>query len=236
MDNKIAQVKIFFDDTHRYIHNNAIIKLRKEILLETTGKITNKKIIDIGCGNGEISIDLLDSNKVTFVDLSEKMLQEVKNNIPLAYSKNSILINSSAEDLKVDEKYDIVICFGLLAHVQNITTMTDKLIEFCISKGLIFIQFSDSSKFLTKLLTFKYTLRSYFKKDLTYKVNNISFNDLQSILLKNQIIIKRRISYFPVLPLMSLLSYSLRYKLLQTLYKHLGDKFGSEVILILEKL
>jgi ubiquinone/menaquinone biosynthesis C-methylase UbiE len=92
--NKAGKSKIYFDNTDIYLRLNPVIKLRKKIIQEILVDQKNMQIIDIGCGNGELTKDFLCSNQVTFLDISNNMLTQAKKNIDAGYIKNATFINS----------------------------------------------------------------------------------------------------------------------------------------------
>ena len=110
MMQKVEKVKIFFDQPNNYLTQNVIIKLRKKILAEIVGEIENKELLDIGCGNGEITIDFVSKNKMTFVDISENMLALLKERIIPKEIENVKFVNNSIENLVLMQKFDFVFC------------------------------------------------------------------------------------------------------------------------------
>ena len=75
------QIKTYFNNTNSYLKNNANIALRKDIIKSLIGQIVNSSILDIGCGNGELSLQYAKKNKVDYFDISENMINIVKNNL-----------------------------------------------------------------------------------------------------------------------------------------------------------
>ena len=69
------RVKEYFDKTDDYIKANPVIQVRKKIIGEIVGELKGKQIIDIGCGNGELTREFIYNNRITFLDISEKMLE-----------------------------------------------------------------------------------------------------------------------------------------------------------------
>jgi 2-polyprenyl-3-methyl-5-hydroxy-6-metoxy-1,4-benzoquinol methylase len=231
MSSKKKLVEAHFDDTPKYLCNNAIIPLRKFILKPFLEKIKGKQIVDFGCGNGEISIEYIKDNHVTFVDISLNMLKEVGKNISPEYINNVEIVNLSIEEFEVETKYDVVICIGVLAHVEDISLTINKLSNSLKDQGKLYLQLTDWSKILTWCLYIK----NIFRKRQIYKVNKTTLRNIISHINKSNLEIKHKIKYFPVLPLMSLLSFNCRYKLLKWMYQSPFSYFASEVLLEISK-
>jgi 2-polyprenyl-3-methyl-5-hydroxy-6-metoxy-1,4-benzoquinol methylase len=229
------KVKSFFAETSIYINNKTIITLRKEIIYSIIGDIKDSSIIDVGCGNGEVSLKFIHNNKVTFVDLSKEMLDEVAKRISHDQTINSSLINSSIEDLPDIGKFNHVICLGVLAHAPNVQAIVNKLKELLSTNGMLYIQFSDHSKILATLLSLKKSLVNRFKKSRSYKTNKTTFNQINKLIKQNNLKIINNISYFPVLPFMRFLPIAKQLHLIKKLSgNRYFSKFGSERILMIQ--
>jgi putative methylase len=76
---------------------------------EQLGDIQGKKIADLGCGTGVLGIGALifEPEKVFFVDIDERALKKLKNNLQLMELDNYEIFNSNIKDF--NKKVDIVI-------------------------------------------------------------------------------------------------------------------------------
>jgi len=118
IDNK---VKFFFNKSNYLKNSSDRISIRTKLVRQFLGDIKNVKILDIGCGDGSLSLQFLNKkNTITFVDISEKMLKKVSKNVPTDLISNVVLINNSFDALSDDELFDIVICVGVIAHVPSV--------------------------------------------------------------------------------------------------------------------
>ena len=95
-------VKKFFDNAQRYLNNNSEnINIRKLILGDMLKSINKDRILDVGCGDGSISIPLLDNdNQLTLLDFSHEMLKLAKLNVKEKYSKSIEMIKSRFNGLR----------------------------------------------------------------------------------------------------------------------------------------
>ena len=80
---KKQRVVDFFSHVDKYVSNNPIIELRKRIFKEIIGDIKDSKILDVGCGDGSITMDFLKKNEVTFLDITKEMLDLTRDKIPV---------------------------------------------------------------------------------------------------------------------------------------------------------
>ena len=72
MNAHTEEVAGYFNQPEAYLKNGFDIAVRKKIITQLLGDISNKHILDMGCGNGALSMDYLEHNQVHFVDLAEK--------------------------------------------------------------------------------------------------------------------------------------------------------------------
>ncbi len=96
------------------------------------------QILDIGCGGGLISEPMARLGAmVTGIDASEKnisvaKLHSKKNNLKIRY------INSSPENLKEIEKYDIILNLEIVEHVDNVSFFIQSCQKLLKKNGLMF--------------------------------------------------------------------------------------------------
>ena len=76
----------------------------------------NDKILDIGCGPGDI-LDFLPESDYTGIDIDSNYIKQAK----CKYGKRGrfICVDISNFNLKSKETFDIVICIGVLHHLDN---------------------------------------------------------------------------------------------------------------------
>lgn len=95
-------------------------------------------ILDIGCGNGNISIALgLQGYRVTGIDISEKTILKARslNRLP-----NVEFMVSSAEELgKTQEKFDAIICSEVLEHLKDPEVILSHVGRLLHSHGLLIV-------------------------------------------------------------------------------------------------
>lgn len=234
MQLKQRAVKRYFDHTDAYITDNLVIRLRTKILEKFLSKLDNKEILDIGCGNGEITLPYILFNKITFLDISDSMLELVRRRIPECALDNAEIINCDFESFNPDKKYDYLIMLGVLAHVDSIDNTILKLSELRKDNSIIVLQYTNSRNLISIFLRIiAYLKGGYFKK-YGYKMNYSSSNDLYKVLNKYRLKCYNRISYWPALPGFKLLPRGIReYLYLKILNSNMLQFLGGEKILFI---
>ena len=232
MLNKTELVRDYFNNDENYIKSNAMTMLRKLIVYDLTGTIKEKNIIDIGCGNGIISIPFLELNHVTFLDLSVNMLGEVKKVIPKNLIHKAEFINEDINYFKSIKKFDIVLLVGVLAHVQDVERCISKVSELLIENGTCIVQITNSNKIMARLLRLYSTLKnSIIKSKMMYNVNVLKEDFIESSFNKYGFSLLEKKYYLPTFPGFKLLSRNTRIGFLSVCYKTRWiSRFGSEII------
>ena len=231
------RVKEYFDKTDDYIKANPVIQGRKKIIGEIVGELKGKQIIDIGCGNGELTREFINNNRITFLDISEKMLELARMNISEEHLNRASFVNSDILSLKTDKTYDLVVCIGVVAHVENISGLLNKLKELVTDGGIILLQYTASEKLISKFNQLRNGLFSKTRADYNYKINLTGSFLMEKLLNQTGLIIIRKVKYLPVSPLFSVFNYKTRIKYMGFSYKNrFLSLLGSEIILSLSKV
>ena len=83
LDSRLERARTHCANPSPYLTGNYNISLRARIVKQLLGEISNYRILDLGCGDGTISLQFLAANNhITLVDLSDGMLQRAKRNTP----------------------------------------------------------------------------------------------------------------------------------------------------------
>ena len=234
---KDNEVKAFFNNTDVYLKNNSNIMLRKQIVRKLLNIPYSKNILDIGCGNGSLSLQFLgNENKITLLDISSPMLDIAKNNISADRLDSVSLINVDFLEHEFKETYDIVICVGVLAHVNSVDDTIKKITEILNPGGKCILQMTNYSSLIGKVLVGYYWFISTLKQEDSYFVNAIKLKDIVAIAEKLNLMKINSLSYVSLLPGMSFINPERRYEFQHfTMNNWLISKFGSEVFILFNK-
>jgi 2-polyprenyl-3-methyl-5-hydroxy-6-metoxy-1,4-benzoquinol methylase len=154
LSTKINEVKSLFEAPEPYLKRRRFnINIRAETVQYFLRNRDFTRILDVGCGDGSASIPLLAAQKsLTLLDLSQNMLAIAQSKVPPGLSKNVQAINQDFLNANLQPgTFDLIICLGLLAHVDSPKDVIGKIAQLLRPNGLVIIQSTDSGGFLTRL-------------------------------------------------------------------------------------
>jgi len=136
------QAKIYQDKFMVYdLYNDTY-----DTFLESLNNRQNSKVLEIGCGPGNITKYLLTKSReldITAIDVSPKMIELAKHNNPSA----QCLVMDAREISKLNKLYDAIICGFCIPYLNNSDCL--KLIEDCnnlLSKsGILYLSFVEGN-------------------------------------------------------------------------------------------
>lgn len=146
-------VQQFFDRTELYLKNSFGIKIRIDIVRYFLGGAQFSEILDIGCGDGSISIALLEqSRQLTLLDISPEMLKKAKQNLPDKHVKEVRFIEGDYRNLQGStQQYDVVLAIGILAHIHDPAAFFQTLQQVVKPEGYLILQFTGKDHLLPQL-------------------------------------------------------------------------------------
>ncbi len=165
-------VQRFFADPARYVTNNFYIELRSNIIENILPKYARKSILDLGAGDGRVSIPLVGSNDdLLLVDASQGMLDLAARNVPASVAGRVRMQCTDAATFAPTDLFDVVLCIGVLAHVDDWVS-TIQLIARCVKPGgCAVIQITEDDHRLSRLTRWVLDLRAKVDKRSLSKFN-----------------------------------------------------------------
>lgn len=142
-----SNVKMFhIIEKEKFIEGNP----RRKNMLELIGDVKGKEILEIGCGNGELSVLLAkDGGNVTSVDISEEAVDHTKklaefNGVNLEVYKMDVMDIGS-----LHKKYDLIVGSYILHHIEPFEKLVEVLYECMKDNGKgVFIENSSKNPIL----------------------------------------------------------------------------------------
>jgi len=236
-----SQVKAFFNRIsgyNSYLEKKFGIRIRTLVVNMMLGRVVNCSILDIGCGDGSISLQYAcQDNYITFIDLAENMLRIAKENTPSELREKYSYKNISFLDFQKDQCYDVILLIGVLAHLPSLEGVFEKIFELLNSNGRCIIQYSDNNNILVKLSHLINKLVNLLDpQKYRYSLNKISSPEVEKLLEKNNLHIEQRIQYSLMLPFMGRLSDNKLFKIQKlTLEKPWLSRIGSDKMILVSK-
>jgi SAM-dependent methyltransferase len=233
-----AKVKLFFDGNEYLENSHDRIVIRSLIVKDFLGPVANARILDIGCGDGSLSLPLLDAgNRMTLVDISDSMIRKAAARVPPALAANVTFVNDSFEAVGEAERFDVILCVGVIAHVPSVEALFAKIGRLLAPGGRLVVETTPNPFPLGKLLFPYYYLRNRLgARASDYAKNRLKLPALLEHARALGLEQLRAVRYSFPLPGMSHWpqSLKLRYTLF-TLNNPVMSRLGSEHVLLFRK-
>lgn len=179
---KASAVRDFFDRTDRYLTNNGNIEIRRKVVRDLVGDIRNSRILDLGCGDGSISQQFLASSiSLTLVDTSQNMLDVARSQTPSELRANVEYVNEDSSRYQSPSKYDLVLCLGLLAHVDSVESAIRNIAKLLKAEGRCVLQITDADRTLGKLTGAYCNLRNHMNNRYPRNMNRTGMESISAL-------------------------------------------------------
>ena len=179
------QAKNSFADPLPYLRNNPYVDLRADAVRRLLPLCAGKSLVDLGCGDGRISIPLAeDSSELLLVDSSAGMLDLARANVP---QRTAHIVRYLCVDLaqfQSPREYDVVLCIGVLAHVPDPVATLRQIADLVAPGGHALVQLTDAAYRLGRLTHRVGDLRRRFDGGDKYALNHMTLNSVCSELQK----------------------------------------------------
>jgi ubiquinone/menaquinone biosynthesis C-methylase UbiE len=166
-DGRTAEVKAMFEDAQWYLKNrNYHVRVRTDMVREFLEREKFEQMLDIGCGDGSISLPLLKPDrKLTLLDLSQNMLNIARSRVPAGLSDNVEVLNEHFMRTQFKPgSYDLIICVGVLAYIDDEEAFVEKLASLVRPGGRLFTECTDKNHFMSRLAHGYDRVRNLFGK------------------------------------------------------------------------
>jgi ubiquinone/menaquinone biosynthesis C-methylase UbiE len=174
-------IKIWDSQAQDYEYNiNCLSSSRLKINLVTKFIQQNHKVLDIGCANGLYMTHLISScEKITGIDISNKMLDYAKSALSNTGFDNFNLYNQSAASLTFpNESFDLVYSFSTLLLVPDVMGALDEIARVLRPGGRAILD-------ITGHYNLSRIYHNYFyKKKGSFGVNSFSYSNITNKLNK----------------------------------------------------
>ena len=224
------RAKSAFADPTQYLRNNSYITLRAQAVRRMMPATSAKSILDLGCGDGRISIPLVgDADELLLVDASKGMLELAVQHVPAAMVDR---VHFECRDIATFEptrQFDLVLCIGLLAHVPNPGSLLE-LVSRCVAPtGCALVQFTDNSCLLGRASNWLgAVLRRLFHPG-AHTLTRMTIDDVLSDMAKHGFRMTRSYRYV-FLPGVQRLPPPVTHAVVQLAGRKPIAKYGGEVI------
>jgi 2-polyprenyl-3-methyl-5-hydroxy-6-metoxy-1,4-benzoquinol methylase len=161
---KVAQA---FESPDWYLRRFAVnIRIRVETLMEMVHPRPAAEILDVGCGDGSLSLPFLERGaRITFLDRSQTMLNIVDSRIPAERRSQARMLRSDFFGAELEPgSYDVIICVGVLAYVPNLEAFLARVKSLLRPEGMLVLEFTNAGHFLSALSQFYGAVLGVFKK------------------------------------------------------------------------
>jgi SAM-dependent methyltransferase len=181
MSSKHERVREAFADPSPYLRNNPYVALRAEAVRRLVPDRPGMSLIDLGCGDGRISIPLVaETGELLLVDSSAGMLELARRNVPPGSAARVSFKCVDLADFEPRQSYDVVLCIGVLAHVPSPLATLRQIAQLAGPDGRAVVQFTDDSSCLGRLTHHAGALRGRLGNASGYALNHMTLQSIET--------------------------------------------------------
>jgi ubiquinone/menaquinone biosynthesis C-methylase UbiE len=231
-----------FERPRWYLDKTAYnIRIRAETVAEFIQGVRPKAILDIGCGDGSLSVPLLsEENSLTLLDRSREMLSIAATQVPQQLMDHVRFQNDDFMDADIESgNYDLIVCVGVIAYIKDRAGFVRKLYSVLKPGGLLIIECTDSEHFVSAINRVYESIRQGLG-GIGFPTVTGSSSDLLEILRKSGFILTGSFRYSLAVPaLRRFASQNFCYKAIRAIYGTFANnrraRFGNECLFRLER-
>lgn len=226
------RVQDFFSEPNRYLGNDARLGIRRLVCRQIAERTDRSLILDIGCGDATMSLPLVaPQGRLTLVDSSAPMLERAAQNIPPEMKPRVDIVCSELAHFARAERYTLVLCLGVLAHVSDVPGVLAKIASLLTPGGHCLIQITDTSRWLGRVSHAWYN-RRHRRHAGGYALNRLDGDRLaEEASAKGLRLIERRSYSLPV-PGLRRLPAGIQFALERTFLASSLSRHGGESMLL----
>ncbi len=137
------------------------IKIRAETVKAFVRNNHFDSILDIGCGDGSLSLPLLNADsRLTLLDQSRAMLRIARARIPAELASQAQTVQADFMDVPLeDRRFDLILCVGVLAYIERRRECLAKIKTLLKPGGSVVLECTDADHFLSRVILGYETLR-----------------------------------------------------------------------------
>ncbi len=243
MISKTEQVRSLFEVPEKYLDPRQYdIRIRVETVQQFTHALKFESVLDIGCGDGSISLPLLPRcSKLTLLDLSANMLNLARQRIPSNRLNDVELMSGDFIGANCEpQSFDLILCIGVLAHVDSPASVIEKVARLARPGAWVILEFTDSFHFWGVPVVLYQRALALLRPE-PYKLNRLKKSQVLGLCSDNGLGVSEVYRYgLPPLGSHKLLSQKGMYSLTRHLFgpsdQNRNNWIGNQFIYRLQKL
>ena len=139
-----------YNEKHSFVYNYG------EKLIELLDPKENERILDLGCGSGQLTFKINEIVKETIgIDKSAEMIADAKSKFP-----NIEFLVKDAENFKFDKKFDSIFSNATLHWVKNYKNSIKSIYENLKPNGKMVVEFGGKGNVQTIVKQLRESLKS----------------------------------------------------------------------------
>jgi 2-polyprenyl-3-methyl-5-hydroxy-6-metoxy-1,4-benzoquinol methylase len=184
-ESRVDHVRSYFGQPRNYLDiRRYVIDARKETVQEWTAGRSFNRILDIGCGDGSLTVPLLaPGTRLSLLDISVPMLNKALSRVPPAFCSQVDTINMDFMQVPIEPAtFDLVVCVGVLAHVESPSAVIEKATSVLRPGGLLILECTDATHFSNRFTVMMARTRQFLlRKDARFNSNLLSAKKVRAM-------------------------------------------------------
>jgi ubiquinone/menaquinone biosynthesis C-methylase UbiE len=209
---------------------------KRAALVATLVQDASGRLLDCACGTGEVTAIALKAGSfshATINDISGAMLRAAKEQLKTGAFDGSLEYRQM--DIRdynpgVDERFDVILCLGLIAHVGNLGQLLGRLKAMLSRNGRIVLQTSVADHLGVRIVR-HLTARRYSRRN-GYALSYYSLRDIEMSCQDAGLAVQKTARYCFGLPFGDAVWARGNYWL-ETITQKLSARYGAEAICVL---